>query len=283
MFSGIIEEIGTVDSFDGATLVVRANQVLDDLKVSESIMVAGACLTVVELSESTFTVETVPETLHRTSFGDLKSGDHVNLERSLRYGDRVGGHMVQGHVDGVGTVRSVIADGNSRVIVFEAPEGEVIEFAHETLKELLVLMDLDADTAVRAPETPGDGVGLVQAVLDVTDEDMGVLIGRRGGTMASLQYLVNVMITRRQGSRVLVTVDAERYHRRREETLRSLARRMADRVQGSRRSMTLEPMPAAERRIIHLELSDDDDVVTGSVGMGDERKIVIRPARGERR
>lgn len=123
MFSGIIEEIGTVESFDGATLVVRANRVLDDLQVSESIMVAGACLTVVGLSQTTFTVETVPETLQRTSFGDLKPGDHVNLERSLRYGDRVGGHMVQGHVDGVGTVRSVIADGNSRVIVFEAPEN----------------------------------------------------------------------------------------------------------------------------------------------------------------
>ena len=123
MFSGIIEEVGTVESFDGATLVVSANQVLDDLKVSESIMVAGACLTVVELSGSTFVVETVPETLDRTNFGDLKPGDHVNLERSLRYGDRVGGHMVQGHVDGVGTVRSVVTDGNSRVIVFEAPEN----------------------------------------------------------------------------------------------------------------------------------------------------------------
>ncbi len=123
MFSGIIEEVGTVESFDGATLVVAASLVLDDLKVSESIMVAGACLTVVKLSDTTFTVETVPETLHRTSFGDLKSGDHMNLERSLRYGDRVGGHMVQGHVDGVGTARSVITDGNSRVIVFEAPEN----------------------------------------------------------------------------------------------------------------------------------------------------------------
>lgn len=123
MFSGIIEEVGTVVSYDGETLVVRANQVLDDLKVSESVLVAGACLTVIELSESTFTVETVPETRQRTNFGDLKPGDHVNLERSLRYGDRVGGHMVQGHVDGVGTVRSVITDGNSRVIVIEAPEN----------------------------------------------------------------------------------------------------------------------------------------------------------------
>ena len=123
MFSGIIEEVGTVQSFDGATLVVVADRVLDDLKVSESIMVAGACLTVVNTSVTTFTVETVPETLDRTNFGDLKPGTHVNLERALRYGDRVGGHMVQGHVDGVGTVRSIVVDGNSRVFVFAAPEN----------------------------------------------------------------------------------------------------------------------------------------------------------------
>jgi riboflavin synthase len=123
MFSGIIEEVGTVQSFDGATLVVVADRVLDDLKVSESIMVAGACLTVVDTSGTTFTVETVPETLDRTNFGDLKPGTHVNLERALRYGDRVGGHMVQGHVDGVGTVRSIVVDGNSMVIVFAAPEN----------------------------------------------------------------------------------------------------------------------------------------------------------------
>ena len=123
MFSGIIEEVGTVQSFDGATLVVVADRVLDDLKVSESIMVAGACLTVVNTSGTTFTVETVPETLDRTNFGDLKPGTHVNLERALRYGARVGGHMVQGHVDVVGTVRSIVVDGNSRVIVFTAPEN----------------------------------------------------------------------------------------------------------------------------------------------------------------
>lgn len=123
MFSGIIEEVGTVQSFDGATLVVVADRVLDDLKVSESIMVAGACLTVVNTSGTTFTVETAPETLDRTNFGDLKPGTHVNLERALRYGDRVGGHMVQGHVDGVGTVRSIVVNGNSMVIVFAAPEN----------------------------------------------------------------------------------------------------------------------------------------------------------------
>ncbi|MCH8815200.1 MAG: protein jag [Chloroflexi bacterium] len=172
----------------------------------------------------------------------------------------------------------------------ETPDTEVVPLdseevvaATEFLEDVLELAGVVAVVTVREPETAADGLGRASAVLDIEGEDLGLLIGRRGSTLAALQYLVNVMITRRQGSRVLVTVDAERYHRRREETLRALARRMADRVQGSRRAMTLEPMPAAERRIIHLELSDDDDVVTGSVGMGDERKIVIRPARDERR
>lgn len=150
MFSGIIEEVGTVVSYDGETLVVRANQVLDDLKVSESVLVAGACLTVIELSESTFTVETVPETRQRTNFGDLKPGDHVNLERSLRYGDRVGGHMVQGHVDGVGTVRSVITDGNSRVIVIEAPENIIADVVEKGFIAIdgtsLTIVDRNSDS-----------------------------------------------------------------------------------------------------------------------------------------
>jgi riboflavin synthase len=152
MFSGIIEEVGTVVSYDGETLVVSANQVLDDLKISESIMVAGACLTVTELAEdgSTFTVETVPETRTRANYGDLESGDSVNLERALRYGDRVGGHMVQGHVDGVGTVRSVIEDGNSRVIVIEAPTNiieNVVEKGFITVDGTsLTIVDRDADS-----------------------------------------------------------------------------------------------------------------------------------------
>ena len=168
--------------------------------------------------------------------------------------------------------------------VREAPDTDVVPIdaeevvaATEFLEEVLELAGVAAVVTVREPETAADGLGRASAVLDIEGEDLGLLIGRRGSTLAALQYLVNVMITRRQGDRVLVTVDAERYHRRREETLRALARRMADRVHSSRRSLTLEPMPAAERRIIHLELTDDADVVTGSVGMGDERKIVIRP------
>lgn len=174
--------------------------------------------------------------------------------------------------------------------VEEAADTEIVDIdspavtaAAEFLNEILKLAGIPAVVTVREPETPADGLGRASAVLDIEGEDLGLLIGRRGSTLAALQYMVNVMVTRKLGSRVLVTVDAEHYHRRREETLRGLARRMADRVRHSRRPVTLEPMPAAERRIIHLELSEDDDVVSGSVGMGDERKVVIRPARGQRR
>jgi spoIIIJ-associated protein len=159
-------------------------------------------------------------------------------------------------------------------------DSDEVRAAEEYLRELMRLLDVDVDVSVREPETPADGLGRASAVLDVEGEDLGLLIGRRGSTLSALQYLVNVMMTRRTGSKVLVTVDVEHYHRRREETLRGLARRMADRVRQSRRPITLEPMPANERRIIHLTLAEDNAVVTGSVGVGEDRKIVIRPKGG---
>ena len=164
-------------------------------------------------------------------------------------------------------------------IIFETPEGDAVEFAHETLKELLELMDLEAETTVRAPETPGDGIGLVQAVLDVTGEDMGVLIGRRGGTMASLQYLVNLMVSRKYRGEAPFSVDVEGYRRRREESLEDLAHRSAESVRRNGRPVTLEAMPAYERRIVHLILSKDPTVGTASVGEGDSRKVRISVRR----
>lgn len=159
-------------------------------------------------------------------------------------------------------------------------DSEEVQTAVEFLRTLIEGMDIDAEVTVREPETAADGEGRASAVLDIEGDDLGLLIGRRGTTLASLQYMVNVMLTRKMDSRVIVTVDVEHYHRRREETLQGLAHRMADRVSNSRRPMTLEPMPASERRIIHLALSEDEDVVTGSVGQGDERKVVIRPRGG---
>jgi len=156
-------------------------------------------------------------------------------------------------------------------------DAEEVQSAHQFLRELLILMDISADVSVREPETAADGLGRATAVLDVEGEDLGLLIGRRGSTLSALQYFINVLVTRKLSSRVLVTVDVEAYHRRREETLRGLARRMADRVRQSRRPMTLEPMPAAERRIIHIALADDPSVMTASTGFGEDRKVVIRP------
>jgi spoIIIJ-associated protein len=159
-------------------------------------------------------------------------------------------------------------------------DSEEVTAAVDYLRELIRLTGLDCEVSVREPETAADGLGRASAVLDIEGEDLGLLIGRRGSTLAALQYMVNVMVTRKTGSRVLVTVDVEHYHRRREETLQNLAHRMADRVRSSRRPMTLEPMPANERRIIHLALSENQNVVTGSVGLGEDRKVVIRPRGG---
>lgn len=109
MFTGIIEEVGTVrgrDSADGAAVLhVSATTVTDDLAPGDSVAVAGVCLTVTAYDAHGFTADVMPETLARTTIGRLTAGDRVNLERAVRADGRLGGHLVQGHVDGVGTVR----------------------------------------------------------------------------------------------------------------------------------------------------------------------------------
>ncbi|MCH8949382.1 MAG: protein jag, partial [Chloroflexi bacterium] len=157
----------------------------------------------------------------------------------------------------------------------ETPEGDDIAFVEETLETIFEMLDVDASVEMRPPETPGDGVGLVRAVADVTGEDLGVLIGRRGSTMASLQYIVNLMVSRRFKDQAPFTIDVEGYRRRREDSLQDLAFRMAEEVRESGRPVTLEAMPAYERRIIHLALAKDPTVATASVGEGDARKVRI--------
>ena len=154
-------------------------------------------------------------------------------------------------------------------------ESSTIEMAVDFLRRLLELMDVDADVTVRAPETPGDGLGRSSAVLDVTGDDLGILIGRRGSTLAALQYMVNHMVSRHLKSKALVSVDVERYKRRREEALIGLAQRLAEKVKTSGRTITLEPMPPNERRIVHLALAGDPQVVTASLGEGETRKVAI--------
>jgi riboflavin synthase len=123
MFTGIVEEIGTVAGTSTTGLSIGASVVMDDLVVSDSICVNGACLTVTDISGATFSVDTVPETLRRTNLGELKSGDPVNLERPMSSDGRFGGHIVQGHVDGTGRVLSVVPEGQARNFKFEAEDS----------------------------------------------------------------------------------------------------------------------------------------------------------------
>ncbi len=121
MFTGIVEEIGRVQAMDGAALSIAAGTTLADLAIGGSIAVNGTCLTATSVVPGAFSAEVTPETLRRTNLGRLTPGDGVNLERPVAVSGRLGGHIVQGHVDGVGEVIGIVPEGNSRVMRFRAP------------------------------------------------------------------------------------------------------------------------------------------------------------------
>ena len=128
MFTGLIEETGTLTSIARRGTIVdftiKATVVTDDLKSGDSVAVNGACLTVTAAGSSVFTVQAVEETIRRTTLGGLKSGGSVNLERSLRVGDRLGGHIVQGHVDCTGRIVSVRKSGENMILTLSvAPDS----------------------------------------------------------------------------------------------------------------------------------------------------------------
>lgn len=123
MFTGIVEEVGSVVNISDNGMTVRAEKVMSDLKLGDSIAVNGACLTAVSLSGSEFSVDLSPETMRRTSLGDLSAGGSVNLERALSASDRMGGHIVQGHVDGTGRITSTKEDGDSIIFRVRTPAG----------------------------------------------------------------------------------------------------------------------------------------------------------------
>jgi riboflavin synthase len=125
MFTGIVEEIGTVrhvaESASGRRLEIGATAVLERLSVDDSIDVMGACLTVVARDDRSFTVDVVPETLARTSLGRLARGSHVNLERAATPATALGGHFVQGHVDGTAALQRRTAEGDGARLRFKLP------------------------------------------------------------------------------------------------------------------------------------------------------------------
>jgi riboflavin synthase len=126
MFTGLIEALGTVRRLDpvgaGRDLIIAEPALAPQLAIGESVAVNGACLTVVERDAESFRFQVGPETLARTNLGELTVGDAVNLERSLRLSDRLGGHLVQGHVDGMGTIASRQTEGDWELVWFHCPE-----------------------------------------------------------------------------------------------------------------------------------------------------------------
>jgi spoIIIJ-associated protein len=155
-----------------------------------------------------------------------------------------------------------------------------IEAARETVHELVTLMGLTARVGARwgQPDEPDEPRPVL---VDIRGDDLSLLIGRHGESLAALQYIARLIVGKQLGNYLPILVDVEGYRSRRERQLRQLARRMAEQAVERGRTMTLEPMPPGERRIIHLELRDHQRVFTESVGEGEHRKVTIVPRQSE--
>jgi riboflavin synthase len=177
MFTGITEEIGKVTLARSDGLVITAERVLQGMELGDSIAVNGACLTVTGFDNSSFSAGVMPETLRRTNLGRLRSGDEVNLERALALGGRLGGHLVQGHVDDVGRVTSVAGEAGSLVLRVEAP-SEVMRYI---VAKGFIAVDGVSLTVV-ARETGSFQV----AIVDYTRQHT-TLGGKRAGDLVNLE------------------------------------------------------------------------------------------------
>ena len=166
-----------------------------------------------------------------------------------------------------------VAEGEMQEV--EAPSREDVEITVDILQHILNYMNIHATVQVR-------GTSPLTLNIHGINENLGLLIGRRGETLAALQLLVSLIVGHRTKHRMRIIIDAENYRERREENLRSLALRVAQQVRNYRRSIALEAMPPHERRIVHIALSDSKDISTESIGEGDARRVVIslkRPGR----
>ena len=156
------------------------------------------------------------------------------------------------------------------------PEDDVTAAAREVVSELLGYMEIEAEVRVHYQQATSAGEDPAVQV-DIEGEDLGMLIGKRGETMAALQYIARLIMARKLDRWVHLNVDVGGYKKRREQQLRRLAQRMAQQVHQFGRPISLEPMPANERRIIHITLQDHAGVTTESSGEGDRRSVTIQP------
>ena len=200
MFTGIVEEVGTVRAARPGRLTIVAQKVLEDTKPGDSIAVNGACLTVVELWGDSFSVDIMPETLRRTNLGALRPGDEVNLERPMAVGGRMGGHFVQGHVDGVGKVISATREEEALLVRYEAPQDimryvvekgfitvdgvslTVVQYDATSFKVSLVTYTIE--NTILGQRTPGDVVNLEVDIIAKYVERL-----REGGSRITTEFL----------------------------------------------------------------------------------------------
>lgn len=166
-----------------------------------------------------------------------------------------------------------VAEGEMQEV--ENPSNEDVQITVDVLQHILQYMNIRAVVQVRSTSP-------LSLNIQGINENLGLLIGRRGETLSALQLLVSLIVGHRTKHRMRINIDAENYRERREENLRSLALRVAQQVRNYRRSIALEAMPPHERRIVHIALADSKDISTESIGEGDERRVVIslkRPGR----
>jgi len=157
-------------------------------------------------------------------------------------------------------------------------ENDVAEVAKRVLEALLTMMEIAASIVPQVKAfVEGESEVTAPITLDIKGDDLGILIGRRGQTLSCLQYIVRLIVGHQTKTWVPITIDVEGYKQRRYEALRALAWRMAEQVEANGMPFTLEPMPAYERRIIHLALAEHPAVTTESIGEGEARKVVILP------
>jgi len=166
-----------------------------------------------------------------------------------------------------------VAQGEMQEV--ENPSTEDIDVTVDVLRHILQYMNIRANVQVRS-QSP------LTLNIQGMNENLGLLIGRRGETLAALQLLVSLIVSHRTKHRMRIIVDAENYRERREENLRSLALRVAQQVRNYRRSIALEAMPPHERRIVHIALAESKDISTESIGEGDARRVVISLKRAGR-
>ena len=178
MFTGIIEEIGRIASAQSNNLVISASDVLRGIELGGSIAVNGVCLTVINFDSNSFSVDIMPETLKQTNLGLLCAGDEVNLERPVTLRKPLGGHLVQGHIDGTGRVTSITWDGEAMIIRFEAP----LEVMRYLVKKGFIAVD---------------GVSLTMASRDTSSFQVSIVdFTRRHTTLGSRQVgdIVNLEV-----------------------------------------------------------------------------------------